>query len=61
MLTSFNPRAGLKALLIQCCAFAAAAAGASPLAPEQVSALAALRDVSQGAIHSKEIRHGQAI
>jgi outer membrane protein TolC len=50
MLTFFDPRAGLKALLIQCCAIAAAAAGASPLTIEQAQDLAVARDAGYDAL-----------
>lgn len=41
---SFDPRAGLKALMILWCALAATAAGASLLTLEQAQDLAVLRD-----------------
>ncbi|MSQ91823.1 MAG: hypothetical protein EXR87_02655 [Gammaproteobacteria bacterium] len=53
MFTSFDPRAGLKALLIQFCAVAAAAAGASPLTLEQAQDVAVARDVGRGALEAE--------
>ena len=53
MLTSFDPRAGLKALLIQCCAFAAVAAGASPLTLGEAQDLAVARDAGRGVLEAE--------
>ena len=47
MLTFFNPRAGLKALLIQCCAVAAAVASASPLSRERARDPAVLQNAER--------------
>jgi outer membrane protein TolC len=53
MFTSFDPRAGLKALLIQCCALAAVTASASPLTLEQAQDLAIARDSGRDALEAE--------
>ena len=55
MLTSFDPRAGLKALMILCCAFASASAAADdpPLSLGQAQDLAVARDTGHGALEDE--------
>ena len=55
MLTSFDPRAGLKALMILCCAFTAATAAADdlPLTLGQAQEIAVARDSGRGALEAE--------
>lgn len=55
MLTSFDPRAGLKALMILCCAFATATAAAddSTLSLARAQELAVARDAGHGALEDE--------
>ncbi|MFZ2507530.1 MAG: TolC family protein, partial [Steroidobacteraceae bacterium] len=53
MSTSSDPRAGLKALLIQCCALAAATANAAPLTLEAAQERAIAADTGRGVFEAE--------